>query len=74
VHEFGAGGGGFPTQTLPGLGGVAEEALHLGGFVREQENVILLGASGTGKARLAEAVGMATIYAGARAEYRPRSG
>src|SRR5680860_1115493 len=30
-HELREGGGGLPAQLLPGLGGVAQEGLHLGG-------------------------------------------
>ncbi len=43
--------------------------LATGEFVRERENVSLLGASGTGKTHLAEAVGLSTIYAGARVRF-----
>jgi DNA replication protein DnaC len=37
--------------------------------VRARENVILLGASGTGKTHLAQAIGHAAIYAGARVRF-----
>jgi DNA replication protein DnaC len=40
-----------------------------GEFVKQKENVILLGASGTGKTHLAQALGLATIYAGARVRF-----
>jgi len=48
-----------------------EEVLGLASaeFVRVRENVILLGASGTGKTHIAQAVGMAAIYAGARVRF-----
>jgi DNA replication protein DnaC len=48
-----------------------EEILSLaqGEFVRARENVILLGASGTGKTHLAQAIGHAAIYAGARVRF-----
>jgi DNA replication protein DnaC len=48
-----------------------EEVLGLAGaeFVRARENVILLGASGTGKTHLAQAIGHAAIYAGARVRF-----
>jgi DNA replication protein DnaC len=48
-----------------------EEVIHLGTaeFVRARENVIFLGASGTGKTHLAQAIGQAAIYAGVRVRF-----
>lgn len=48
-----------------------EEVIHLGTgeFVRARENVIFLGASGTGKTHLAQAIGQAVIYAGCRVKF-----
>src|SRR5660398_252721 len=31
LHELREGGGGLPAQLLPGLGGIAQEGVHLGG-------------------------------------------
>jgi len=48
-----------------------EEIIHLGTaeFVSARENVIFLGASGTGKTHLAQAIGQAAIYAGVRVRF-----
>lgn len=43
--------------------------LSFGGFVSDRENVVLLGASGTGKTHIAEALGLAAAYAGARVRF-----
>jgi len=61
----------FPQRkTLaPSIG--KEEVVHLatGEFIGARENVIFLGASGTGKTHLAQAIGQAAIYAGYRARF-----
>lgn len=59
----------FDFTLVPSVSRELVLSLATGEFVRERENVILLGASGTGKTHLAEAVGMATIYAGARVRF-----
>lgn len=48
-----------------------EEVIHLATaeFVRARENVIFLGASGTGKTHLAQAIGQGAIYAGVRVRF-----
>lgn len=59
----------FDFTLVPSISRELVLSLATGEFVRERENVILLGASGTGKTHLAEAVGLATIYAGARVRF-----
>lgn len=59
----------FDFTLLPSVS--KEEVIHLATaeFVRARENVIFLGASGTGKTHLAQAIGQAVIYAGRRARF-----
>ena len=59
----------FDFMLLPSVS--KEEVIHLGTaeFVRARENVIFLGASGTGKTHLAQAIGQAAIYAGQRVRF-----
>jgi DNA replication protein DnaC len=59
----------FDFALVPSIS--KEDILALAGaeFVRTRENIILLGASGTGKTHLAQAIGLATIYAGVRVRF-----
>jgi len=59
----------FDFTLVPSVSRELVLSLATGEFVRERENVILLGASGTGKTHVAEAVGLSTIYAGARVRF-----
>ena len=59
----------FDFTLVPSVSRELVLFLSGGAFVKEKENVILLGASGTGKTHLAEAVGLSTIYAGARVRF-----
>lgn len=59
----------FDFSLVPSLekGRVLE--LGTGGFAKARENVVCLGASGTGKTHVATAIGLAAIYAGARVRF-----
>src|SRR5665647_13033 len=59
----------FDFSLLPSLekGRVLE--LGSGAFAAARENVVCLGASGTGKTHVASAIGLAAIYAGARVRF-----
>ena len=59
----------FDFSLLPALekGRVLE--LGSGAFTAAKENVVCLGASGTGKTHVASAIGLAAIYAGARVRF-----
>lgn len=59
----------FDFAFVPSLqkGRVLE--LGSGEFTRLRENVVCLGASGTGKTHIATAIGLAAIYAGARVRF-----
>jgi DNA replication protein DnaC len=59
----------FDFALLPSLekGRVLE--LGNGSFIAARENVVCLGASGTGKTHIATAIGLAAIYAGVRVRF-----
>ena len=59
----------FDFSLVPSLqkGRVLE--LGSGAFTRARENVVCLGASGTGKTHVASAIGLSAIYAGARVRF-----
>jgi len=59
----------FDFSLLPSLekGRVLE--LGSGAFTAAKENIVCLGASGTGKTHVASAIGLAAIYAGARVRF-----
>jgi DNA replication protein DnaC len=59
----------FDFTLVPSISPELVLALAGGAFVKEKENVILLGASGTGKTHLAQAIGLAAIYAGSRVRF-----
>jgi DNA replication protein DnaC len=59
----------FDFTLVPSLSREMVLALAAGEFVRVRENVILLGASGTGKTHIAQALGLSAIYAGARVKF-----
>lgn len=59
----------FDFLTLPQLPKPKVMALADGAFIREHENVILLGNSGTGKTHLAIGLGIAAIQAGYRVRF-----
>ncbi len=44
-------------------------SLAQGGFTKAKENVVCLGASGTGKTHIAIAIGLSVIYAGAKVRF-----
>jgi DNA replication protein DnaC len=59
----------FDFSLVPSVSKSLVLQLATGEFVKARENLILLGASGTGKTHLAQAVSLATIYAGARVRF-----
>jgi DNA replication protein DnaC len=60
---------GFDFSLVPSLSRQEVLALATGEFLKTKENLILLGGSGTGKTHIAQAVGLAVIYAGARVRF-----
>ena len=59
----------FDFSLVPSLAKGAVLALGSGAFTRERENVVCLGASGTGKTRIATTIGLSAIYAGAKVRF-----
>jgi len=59
----------FDFTLVPSVSRELVLSLAAAEFVKDKENVILLGASGTGKTHLAEALGLATVYAGCRVRF-----
>lgn len=59
----------FDFSLLPALEKGRVLALGSGAFTAAKENVVCLGASGTGKTHIASAIGLAAIYAGARVRF-----
>lgn len=59
----------FDFSLVPSLEKGRVLDLGSGGFTRERENVVCLGASGTGKTHVATAIGLSAIYAGARVRF-----
>ena len=59
----------FDFSLLPSLDKARVLALGAGTFAAAKENVICLGASGTGKTHIASAIGLAAIYAGLRVRF-----
>jgi len=59
----------FDFTLAPSIGKEEIVRLATGEFIGARENVIFLGASGTGKTHLAQAIGQAVIYAGYRARF-----
>lgn len=59
----------FDFSLLPSLEKGRVLGLGSGAFTKERENVVCLGASGTGKTHVATAIGLAAVYAGARVRF-----
>jgi DNA replication protein DnaC len=59
----------FDFSLVPSLQKNRVLELGSGAFTRQRENVVCLGASGTGKTHIATAIGLAAIYAGARVRF-----
>lgn len=59
----------FDFSLVPSVSKSLVLDLATGEFVKRRENVILLGASGTGKTHIAQALSLATIYEGARVRF-----
>jgi DNA replication protein DnaC len=59
----------FDFSLVPSLSKQLVLTLASGGFVKKKENVICLGASGIGKTHIATAIGLSSIYAGARVRF-----
>ena len=59
----------FDFSLLPSLRKNDVLGLGSGEFTRQRENVVCLGASGTGKTHVASAIGLSAIYAGARVRF-----
>jgi DNA replication protein DnaC len=59
----------FDFSLQPTLEKARVLALGDGAFTAAKENVVCLGASGTGKTHIATAIGLAAIYAGARVRF-----
>ncbi|RJQ52859.1 MAG: AAA family ATPase [Actinobacteria bacterium] len=59
----------FDFSLVPSLSKEAVLSLAAGDFVGAKENVVCLGASGTGKTHVAIAIGLAVIYAGSRVRF-----
>ena len=59
----------FDFSLVPSLNKARILELGSGAFTKERENVVCLGASGTGKTHVAIAIGAAAIYAGARVRF-----
>jgi DNA replication protein DnaC len=59
----------FDFSLVPSLDKSRVLDLGSGGFTGQRENVVCLGASGTGKTHIATAIGMSAIYAGAKVRF-----
>lgn len=59
----------FDFSLVPSLSKGAVLDLGSGAFTKERENVVCLGASGTGKTHIATAIGFSAIYAGAKVRF-----
>jgi DNA replication protein DnaC len=59
----------FDFSLLPSLDKGAALTLGSAAFVAARENIVCLGASGTGKTHVAIAIGLAAIYADARVRF-----
>jgi len=59
----------FDFSLVPSLSKGTVLDLGSGAFTHERENVVCLGASGTGKTHLATAIGLSAVYAGARVRF-----
>jgi DNA replication protein DnaC len=59
----------FDFSLLPSLEKGRVLALGSAAFTAAKENVVCLGASGTGKTHVASAIGLAAIYSGARVRF-----
>lgn len=59
----------FDFSLVPSLHKSGVLDLGSGEFTRERENVVCLGASGTGKTHVATAIGLSAIYAGAKVRF-----
>lgn len=59
----------FDFAAIPSLSKTKILALAEGSFVRDKENVVCMGGSGTGKSHIAIALGMAAIAAGYRVRF-----
>lgn len=59
----------FDFSLLPSLSKNDVLGLGSGEFTKQRENVVCLGASGTGKTHVATAIGLSAIYAGARVRF-----
>jgi DNA replication protein DnaC len=59
----------FDFTLVPSLSRQEVLTLATGAFLKTQENLIFLGSSGTGKTHIAQALGLAVIYAGARVRF-----
>lgn len=59
----------FDFSLVPSLAKGTVLDLGSGAFTRERENVVCLGASGTGKTHIATAIGLSAIYAGAKVRF-----
>ena len=59
----------FDFTLLPSLEKARVLELGNGSFIAARENVVCLGASGTGKTHIATAIGLAAIYAGVRVRF-----
>jgi DNA replication protein DnaC len=59
----------FDFALVPSVSRELVTTLAGGEFVRTHENLLLLGASGTGKTHIACALGLATLYAGSRVRF-----
>lgn len=61
----------FDFTAIPSLSKAKILSLAEGNFVRDKENVVCMGASGTGKSHCSMALGMAAIAAGYRVRFIP---
>lgn len=59
----------FDFSLVPSLSKGIVLDLGSGAFTKERENVVCLGASGTGKTHIATAIGLSAIYAGAKVRF-----
>lgn len=59
----------FDFTLIPSLAKGAVLDLGSGTFTKERENVVCLGASGTGKTHIATAIGLSAIYSGAKVRF-----
>lgn len=59
----------FDFTLVPSLPKQLVLSLAQGGFAKAKENVVCLGASGTGKTHIAIAIGLSAIYAGSKVRF-----